>query len=113
MNPAQSAGFTLRARFWPEGLAGTMREGVWFCYMLECRDGSLYVGAATDPDGRVKRHNWGVGARHTAFRRPVKLIWKEQHPSELSARGREAEIKGWRREKKLQLVANCGIHPSP
>ena len=89
-------------------------EDRWFCYMLECRNGSLYVGVAKDPVQRAKRHNQGVGARHTSFRRPVKLIWREEHPSELLARGREAELKGWRREKKLKLVAECrGIHPSP
>jgi putative endonuclease len=80
-------------------------EKIWFCYMVECRDGSLYVGSAKNPVERTKRHNWGVGARHTAARRPVKLIWQEEHPSELSARGREAELKSWGRERKLRLVA--------
>jgi putative endonuclease len=90
-------------------------EEPWFCYMLECCDGSLYVGAAKDPARRTKRHNWGVGSRHTALRRPVKLIWQEVHASEASARRREAELKGWRREKKLELVVRFqpGIHPSP
>ena len=89
------------------------REEIWFCYMVECRDGSLYVGAAKDPVERTRRHNWGVGARHTAARRPVKLIWQERHPTELSARGREAEIKSWGRNKKLKLVAEChGVEPS-
>jgi putative endonuclease len=82
--------------------------------MLECRDGSLYVGAAKDPVQRTKRHNWGIGARHTAMRRPVKLIWQEEHPDERMARGREAEIKSWRREKKLKLAAQCGgVQSSP
>ncbi len=90
-------------------------EQLWFCYMLECSDGSLYVGVAKDPVQRVKRHNWGIGSRHTALRRPVKLVWQEEHASELLARGREAELKGWRREKKLELVAGFQreIHPSP
>ena len=90
-------------------------EQLWFCYMLECGDGSLYVGAAKDPRAREKRHNWGIGSRHTALRRPVKLVWQEEHASEGSARRREAELKGWRREKKLELVARFQreIHPSP
>jgi len=90
-------------------------EQPWFCYMLQCSGGSLYVGAAKDPEGRAKRHNWGVGSRHTALRRPVKLVWQEAHTTEGSARGREAELKGWRREKKLELVERFRreIHPSP
>ena len=88
-------------------------EEAWFCYMVECRDGSLYVGSAKDPVKRTKRHNWGVGARHTAARRPVRLVWQEEHTSELLARGREAEIKGWRRDRKLKLVAGYrGVEPS-
>ena len=79
-------------------------ERAWFCYMLECGDGSLYIGAAKDPAQRTKRHNWGVGSRHTALRRPVKLIWQEEFATELLARSREAELKGWRRDKKLRLV---------
>ncbi len=39
---------------------------LWFCYTLECGDRSLCVGVAKDPVQRVKRHNWGVGAKHTA-----------------------------------------------
>jgi putative endonuclease len=77
----------------------------WFCYMLECRDHSLYVGIATDLVERVKRHNWGVGPEFTARRRPVKLIWYEKHGSAETARSREKEIKGWGRAKKLALVA--------
>ena len=89
-------------------------ERSWFCYMLRCGDGSFYVGAAKDPGARVERHNTGFGARHTASRRPVRLVWWEEFASELLARGREAELKGWRREKKLALIAGFEkIYPSP
>jgi putative endonuclease len=90
-------------------------EKAWFCYMLRCSDGSLYVGAARDPVQRVKRHNQGLGAKHTAMRRPVILVSQEEHTSERAARGREAELKGWRREKKLELISKGlnSIHPSP
>jgi putative endonuclease len=79
-------------------------EEPWFCYMLECGDGSLYIGAAKDPVRRTKRHNWGVGSRHSALRRPVKLVWQEEFATERLARSQEAELKSWRREKKLRLV---------
>ena len=86
----------------------------WFCYMLRCRDGALYVGVATDLAERVKRHNWGVGARFTAKRRPVELIWWEEFPDQKAARGRESQLKGWRREKKLKLLLDFGdqVYPS-
>ncbi len=72
--------------------------------MVRCRDGSLYVGVATDLKERVKEHNWGVGAKFTARRRPVELVWYERLAGYGAARKREAEIKGWGREKKLKLV---------
>jgi len=89
-------------------------DEVWFCYMLRCSDGSLYVGVAVDPEERLKKHNWGVGARFTAARRPVTLVWTEWHPSQRAARGREAELKGWSRKRKLRLIEEFErIHPSP
>jgi putative endonuclease len=77
----------------------------WFCYIVRCRDGSFYVGIATDLDERVKEHNWGVAATFTAKRRPVTLVWFEKCESQEVARRREAAIKKWSRTKKLQLIA--------
>lgn len=85
----------------------------WFCYMLRCSDGALYVGVATDLAERVKRHNWGVGAAFTAKRRPVELIWWQGFPDQKSARHREGELKGWRREKKLRLLLEFGDRDYP
>jgi putative endonuclease len=78
---------------------------VWFCYMARCADGALYVGIATDVAERIREHNWGVGAAFTKVRRPVELIWFEECTDMLTARRRELELKGWRREKKLRLIS--------
>ena len=82
--------------------------------MLCCSDDFLYVGVATDLAERVRRHNAGFGARFTAERRPVELIWWQEFPNQKEARGREAELKGWRREKKLALLSEFGdrVYPS-
>ncbi|HEV2313736.1 MAG TPA: GIY-YIG nuclease family protein [Candidatus Acidoferrales bacterium] len=89
-----------------DGFFGVMaeQERDWFCYMVQCKDGSLYVGIASDVSERVKRHNWGVGPTFTAKRRPVKLIWNECCGSAQTARQREKEIKGWSRSRKLALA---------
>jgi putative endonuclease len=88
-------------------------SGSWFCYMVRCRDGSFYVGVATDLAARVKEHNWGVGAKFTARRRPVELIWWQEFPDQKAARGRERELKGWRREKKLNLALEFASRANP
>lgn len=80
-------------------------EASWFCYMVRCRDGSFYVGIATDVEERVKRHNWGIGPGYTAKRRPVELVWSERCGSSVAARELEKEIKSWSRVKKLKLMA--------
>ncbi len=43
----------------------------YFCYIVECTDGTFYTGWSTDPDRRVKVHNAGR-ARYTRQRRPEK-----------------------------------------
>ena len=86
------------------GGAVATADGTWFCYMVRCKDDSLYIGIAKDPDERIKRHNWGVGPGFTEKRRPVTLIWSQCCGSSEAARQREKEIKGWSRRKKLELV---------
>ncbi len=50
----------------------------WYIYLLECADGTLYTGIATDPERRLQQHNKGRGARYTRSRLPVRLIgWRE------------------------------------
>jgi putative endonuclease len=90
-------------------------ETTWFCHMVQCSDGSFYVGISNDVAGRVKRHNWGVGPSYTGKRRPVKLVWTERCGSSEAARQREKEIKGWGRTKKFELVKRWseGVNPSP
>ena len=90
-----------------------MAEGTWSCYMVRCKDGSYYVGVATDVANRIKEHNWGVGAKFTSTRRPVELIWWQEFPNQKAARGRERELKGWRREKKLNLVREFAEKANP
>ena len=76
---------------------------IWFTYILECRDGSYYVGITNDLQSRISQHNAGEGASWTSLRRPVILRFAQVFPDKSTARRREIEIKGWRREKKDRL----------
>ncbi len=77
---------------------------LFFCYILECSDGSYYVGVSEDPQDRLKTHNEGKGADWTARRRPVKLVWTEGHTTLAAARQREIQIKRWGHANKAKLV---------
>ena len=46
----------------------------WFLYLIECADGSLYTGIATDVDARFTAHASGKGARYTRARKPVRVM---------------------------------------
>lgn len=77
---------------------------MYWTYILECADTSLYVGCTNDLERRVKQHNDSKrGAHYTKIRRPVVLKYSEQFSTLREARKREGELKGWRREKKLAL----------
>jgi putative endonuclease len=78
---------------------------LYYCYMLRCRDGTLYTGVTTDVGRRASEHDAGRGARYTAARRPVRVVWVEEHPDRSSAQRREAEIKRWPRRRKRALAA--------
>ena len=76
----------------------------FFCYVVECADGTYYTGWTTDPEERVRTHNTGKGAKYTRTRRPVKLVYIEELPDKSTALKREWEIKKLtRRQKELLL----------
>jgi predicted GIY-YIG superfamily endonuclease len=83
-----------------------MTSGEWFFYIVRCNDDSLYSGISNRLDTRITKHNSGKGARYTASRRPVTLVYKEPCASHPEARAREIQIKSWSKAKKEQLVGN-------
>jgi putative endonuclease len=76
----------------------------FFCYILECSDGSYYTGWSSDPQRRLRAHNSGKGARYTRSRRPVRLVYLEELPDKSSALKRERAIKALPRPKKTRLI---------
>jgi putative endonuclease len=76
----------------------------FFCYILECADGTYYTGWTNDPERRVRQHNSGKGARYTKTRRPVRLVYLEKQPDKSSALKRERAIKALSRPQKEKLV---------
>lgn len=77
----------------------------FFCYILECSDGTYYTGWTTDPERRLRQHNAGSGSRYTRARAPVKLVYLEPQPDRSSAMKRERAIKALPREKKRALFS--------
>jgi putative endonuclease len=80
----------------------------FYCYILECSDGSFYTGWSTDPERRLTQHNRGTGARYTRSRRPVRLVYMEQLPDRGAALKRERAIKALSHPKKQKLIRKKG-----
>jgi putative endonuclease len=76
----------------------------YFCYIVECADGTYYTGWSTDPARREKTHNAGRGARYTSQRRPVRLIYIEEVESVSAALKRERALKAMDHPRKKKLA---------
>jgi putative endonuclease len=78
---------------------------MYYVYILECADHTLYVGVTNNVERRVFEHNFSArGARYTKARRPVVLRYQEKRLTRGDALRREYEIKSLTREEKLRLV---------
>ncbi|MAY97524.1 GIY-YIG nuclease family protein [uncultured Nocardioides sp.] len=75
-------------------------------YILECADGSYYVGSTTDLERRISEHNLGEGADYTRprRRRPVRLRWSAQFDRVDDAYHLEKQVQGWSRAKREALI---------
>ena len=76
----------------------------YYCYILECADGSLYTGLTTDPERRLQQHSSGRGARYTRSHPPISLAVVEDHPDLRTAMRRERALKALPRDRKLALL---------
>ena len=83
-----------------------------YCYILRCRDGSLYTGWTNDLEKRLQRHNAGTASKYTRCRRPVELVYTEAFDTKEQAMRREVQIKQLPREKKLALIEKNTAFPT-
>lgn len=79
---------------------------MYFVYLIECSDKSIYTGITTDVQRRFNEHKSKKGGHYTSSKQVVRVLYTEQYKTRGEALKREAQIKGWRKEKKLALVLN-------
>ena len=73
-------------------------------YILECSDGTYYVGSTKDLEYRVFEHQEGKGAKYTSRRLPVKLVYSEEYERVVDAYAREKQVQNWSRAKRESLI---------
>lgn len=88
---------------------------MFYTYILECKDKTLYCGYTTDIEVRLRTHNEGKGAKYTKSRLPVRIAYFESFETKSEALKREVAIKKLTRSQKLELInggANGQNHSS-
>ena len=77
-----------------------------YTYIVECADGSYYVGSTYDLERRVSEHNLGIGATYMLRRgrRPVRLVFAADFPCIDDAFAFEKQVQGWNRAKRQALI---------
>ena len=73
-------------------------------YILECCDGSYYVGSTKHLKRRLSQHEEGKGSVYISGRLPVKLVYCEEYDRVADAFHREKQVQGWTRRKREALI---------
>ena len=78
----------------------------YFVYILRCADNTLYTGITIDIERRIKEHNGELpgGAKYTASRQPLTLLYSAEFPDRSTASSEEYRIKKLSRKKKEEMI---------
>jgi putative endonuclease len=82
-----------------------MRERSYWIYMMASGSGNaLYIGVTNDLERRLWEHRSGTGSEFAKKYRVSRLVYMEEYDNPTDAIAREKQLKGWRRERKNELV---------
>ncbi len=73
-------------------------------YILSNKSHTLYTGVTNDLAARLAEHGEGRGSAFVSRYNFTRLVYYEEFQSITEAIGREKQIKGWRRSKKIALI---------
>jgi predicted GIY-YIG superfamily endonuclease len=80
----------------------------FFVYVLENKNGKLYIGQTQDLNKRIKEHNPTDEdadlSKFTHKHRPWKLIGSEKFPTRSQAMSREKQLKSWKDPKRVRKL---------
>jgi putative endonuclease len=79
-------------------------RGTYAVYLMASISRVLYVGVTNDLERRVAEHKQGSTPGFTSRYRVDRLVWFDVTPDVRSAIEVEKRIKGWKREKKIELI---------
>jgi len=78
---------------------------IWYFYVVQCSDNTLYAGVTTNINRRIQEHNTNnLGAKYTKTRRPVKLIYHKFFENRSTAQKAEYKFKKLTRKQKEKII---------
>src|ERR1700694_3876061 len=80
------------------------RDWQFFVYIVASRSRALYVGLTNDIRRRTREHKEGLIEGFSRKYKCNRLVYYETFQYVNNAINREAEIKKWRRDKKVRLI---------
>jgi len=86
--------------------------GNWYVYILRCKNGTFYSGITSNIKRRFLEYKEGGGGRYTRLSKMDEMVYWEKCDTKEEALRREKQIKGWRKDKKLNLI-RYGNHKEP
>ena len=80
---------------------------MYYLYILECQDKTLYTGITVNLARRLREHNSSkLGAKYTRARRPVRLVYSKKFRNRSLASKAESRVKKLSRAEKLKIICN-------
>ncbi|HLD85166.1 MAG TPA: GIY-YIG nuclease family protein [archaeon] len=83
---------------------------MFYMYVLECSDKTLYTGYTNSIEKRIEKHNTGKASKYTRSRLPVKLLAYFSFSTRKEAMKAEAKFKTLSRKEKLDKIKYLNVY---
>jgi putative endonuclease len=83
-----------------------MRKG-GYVYIATNKSRTLYIGVTNNLERRLWEHKQKTGSKFAARYNITRLVYYEEFADIRDAIAREKQLKGWRRDKKIDLIEDA------
>jgi putative endonuclease len=80
------------------------RQGRFFVYIVQCKDGTYYTGYTKNLENRIALHKSGKGAKYVRNKLPIELVYTKKYRYYKCALNEEKRIKKLKPKQKLKLA---------
>jgi len=87
-----------------------MRRKTYCVYIMGSLSGTVYIGVTSKLQKRVFEHKFHCMEGFTDKYDVERLLYWESYDDVYKAIGREKQLKGWRRAKKIALIESTNPH---